>query len=546
MLQPATTRLQSLSVTAVGLLTAAAFAAACGQAPLYYSNQHQYFLHGLAKAGHGLLHEDWLANTLDPTPLFSALVAFTARFLHPWCFHAYYGLLLAAYAAALLGLFAALAGGPVAARRWPVFAALLVLVHAAAIRWCSYHWLGQDYPWYLQAGVAGQYILGGMFQPSVFGILLVVAISLFVWDRPLLAAGCLAAANVVHVTYLLPAALLTLGFIAALAGERRYRLALGVAALALVLVLPITAYTLLTFGPTSPEVFAEAQDILMNVRIPHHARPDLWLDEIAVFQIAWVVLGMALTWRTRLFPILAVPFVLAVLLTLAQVATGSQALALLFPWRISAVLVPVATTVVLSRLVAIPALPLDGTAARRTSAVTLVVLAVAGVWISVGRLAYYMADEELPLLDFVERTKAPGDVYFLPVRVPDLAATTRGSLSSDFKPLPDKRQDTRVIPVDLQRFRLATGAPLFVDFKSIPYKDTEVLAWRDRLRLAEEVQEQIRQGRFSEALTELRDQGVTHVIVPAKQELTGAGFHQVHEDPCYRVYRLTAVPEDGS
>src|SRR5437763_16874913 len=100
---------------------------------------------------------------------------------------------------------------------------------------------------------------------------------------------------------------------------------------------------------------------------------------------------------------------------------------------------------------------------------------------------------------FVMRMKEPGDVYFLPVQVPDLLKWTRGSLSSDFKPVPDKRSDKRVIPYDFQRFRLHTEAPLFVDFKSVPYKDVEVLAWRDRLRVAHAVQEKIRSARLSEA-----------------------------------------------
>src|SRR5436190_4895343 len=86
------------------LVGAAVFAAAYCQAPLYYSNQNQYFLHGLAGAGTGLLREDWLANTRDPTPVFSALVSFTARHLHPRAFYAYYALLMGAYAAAMLGL----------------------------------------------------------------------------------------------------------------------------------------------------------------------------------------------------------------------------------------------------------------------------------------------------------------------------------------------------------------------------------------------------------------------------------------------------------
>ena len=54
---------------------AAAFAAAHTQAPLFFSNQNQYLLHGLAAAGYGHLSADWLSTTADPTPLFSAGVA---------------------------------------------------------------------------------------------------------------------------------------------------------------------------------------------------------------------------------------------------------------------------------------------------------------------------------------------------------------------------------------------------------------------------------------------------------------------------------------
>src|ERR1700757_3198969 len=106
------------------LFGSALFALAYCQAPLYYSNQNQYFLHGLAAAGEGLLREDWLANTLDPTPGFSALVEVTARFLHPWFFYVYYGVLFGIYGASMLGIFAWLVGPEMARRRWPIFLAL--------------------------------------------------------------------------------------------------------------------------------------------------------------------------------------------------------------------------------------------------------------------------------------------------------------------------------------------------------------------------------------------------------------------------------------
>jgi hypothetical protein len=530
---------------ALFLLGAAVFAVAYCQAPLYYSNQNQYFLHGLAEAGHGLLRDDWLAGTLDPTPLFSGLVAFTATFLHPWAFHVYHALLLGAYAAALLGLFVTVVGEQTAARRWPVFVALLVAVHSGLARWLSYRLFGLDYPWYLQAGLATQYVLGAMFQPSVFGVFLVVAVCLFVRGRPLLAGVCVALAATVHSTYLLPGALLTLGFLAALVREGQVRKALALGALTLALVLPVTAYVVLTFGPTSAEEFTRAQHILVEFRIPHHARPDLWFDPIAGLQVAWMAVALVLVRGSRLFLVLAVPFALMVVLTLIQVATGSDTLALLFPWRVSAVLMPVATAVILSRLAALPSLPLGGPVARAVSAGVVVGLVAGGVWLMVEKQGFGSGEEEEPLLDFVRRTREPGDVYFLPVRVPPLAKTTRGSLSSDFKPPAEKRTDPRLIPADLQGFRLAAGAPIFVDFKAIPYKDTQVIEWWRRLELAEEVQKQIRQGQLGRALEALRREKVTHLVWPAGEELSGPGLEKVPGAPkgAYRLYRLSPHPD---
>jgi hypothetical protein len=524
----------------------AAFAAAYCQAPLYYSNQNQYFLHGLAAAGpeYGYLHEDWLAGTRDPTPLFSALVAFTARHLHPWGFHVYQALLLGIYGVAMLGLFDAVAGRETARRRWPLFLALFVAAHAALPRWCSYRWLGADYPWFLQAGLAGQYVLGPMFQPSVFGVLLVVAVALFARGRTYPAAFCAALAAVLHFTYLLSAGMIVLGMIAALLAERRPYHALGAGALALALALPVAAGVLLYFGPTSPVTSAEANAILVNFRIPHHARPDLWLDAVAVAQVAWVVLAAVLARPARLRYLLAVPALLALLLTLAQVATHSDTLALLFPWRVSSVLVPVATTVVLSRLAA--ALPpfADTPPARVVSAAAVAVCVAGGVWISVRGVGFRSSDEELPLLNYAREHRGDGGkLYFLPVHVPDLAATTHGSLSSDFKPLADKQRDGRVIPVDLQRFRLYTGVAIFVDFKSIPYKDTEVLQWHARLRLAREWQDRIQAGELHAVLAEMRLLRITHLVVSAGSDVADDGLEKVYGEGPYWVYRLGPGPD---
>ena len=36
-------------------------------------------------------------------------------------------------------------------------------------------------------------------------------------------------------------------------------------------------------------------------------------------------------------------------------------------------------------------------------------------------------------------------------------------------------------PAKMQDFRLETGAPAYIEFKSIPYKDVDVLEWRRRV-----------------------------------------------------------------
>jgi hypothetical protein len=471
-----------------------------------------------------------------------------------------------------------------------MFGFLLVLVHSAGLRWLSYHGLGLDYPWYFQGGVASQYLLGAMFQPSVFGVLLMAGISFFLRDRLVLASLCIAAAAMMHNTYLLPGAMLTGGIVVQLAWEKRYRAGLLMGSMTLALVLPTVVYSLTTFGPTTPEQFARSQDILVHDRIPHHCIVARWLDVPATLQILWVLAALALLWKTRLFAVLAVCAVLSTLLTVVQVAMDSDLLALLFPWRISTVLVPLATTVILGRLVVMwPFVALRGcfnteheaqasveeppltqgqprNYARGeslacaacsvlkqflnrewiVSVVGLVVLAVAGVGISVGRLAFPIQAADVPLMHFVRDNKKKGDVYLLPVNAPKRASASTAmirALNGDFKPT-DTQKDNRLIPLDLQQFRLGTEAPIFVDFKSIPYKDVEVIEWHDRLLLAEKVQELLKKGEVSQALAELSGRHVTHIVQQADGKvLSDPRLLLIYptaniEDPRYRVYEI--------
>jgi hypothetical protein len=370
---------------------------------------------------------------------------------------------------------------------------------------------GTDFVTPLQTGVAGQYILGPIFQPSVVGVFLIYSIAAFLAGRPLLAILCSSIALIVHPTYLLSAALLTVAYLVILAQGQRYRHLLRLGLFALALALPVVITNALVFRPTDAETFARANFILAQVRFPHHCVPDQWLNDQAYFQATFVVLSLWLVRDGRLLTILAVSVIGSLLLTSLQMETNSDALALLFPWRPSVYLVPLALTIFVGQGIAlvkvcIPARARDTPKLRVACLLLLATFVFVGVRHMLSTSAKLRQSPEYALFAFVRQNKAANQVY--------------------------------LIPVHLQRFRLATGACIFVDYKSHPYKDKEVLEWFDRLHQAELCYGALA-TRQPELLRELaRHYGVTHVVV-GRHEIEGEdGFTQVYQDPYYRVLRI--------
>lgn len=514
------------------IIAALVFAVAYTQPPLYYSNQNQYFLHGLAMAGYGDLHRDWLANTADPTPVFSRSAAFAFRYLGPWSFHAAFLALLVVYFLSLWRIAKVLPFFPRTAVGQMAFAALVIVAHAGIVRAGSVAFVGVDYPWYLQAGVANQYLIGAGLQPSVFGVFLLTAIAAFVSGRQAFAGVCMVVACVMHSTYLLPAGLLVVGMlIGAWRTNRKHAVMLGT--VALVGVLPLILYTVAAFGPTDAERFAEAQRVIAWIRIPHHTDVNRWLDLVAGLQLVWLVVGVIAVRRTVLFLPLLVASVLGLVLSLIQFATGDATLALLFPWRISAVLVPIATAVVAAgsarfaeQRMPEQALGLLGSVVR----IGAICGAGAVYWHGWG---YQETNAEAELVRRVAELRQPGDVYLLPSGFPK-PPSARGSASSSFVPI--KQSDTPAI-FELQRFRLGTGAAVYVDFKSIPYRDDEVLEWHRRVTNAARwyaTPDWDASGVMNEVIAE----GLTHVVVPAGANVRSVRLELKSDGTAYRVYRI--------
>jgi hypothetical protein len=494
------------------------FALAYGQDPLYSYNQNQYFLHGLAQAGVGLLRQDWLAGTADPTPLFTLLVRLTAQWLPQAAFYAYDLLLIGLAFAWLLALADRVYKIRSNRLALALFSVALILLCSAGMRFVLERGLGPDWAYLFDGGLAGQRLLGSVLQPSSFGVLLLGALVFFLDDRWILSALAIALAASIHPTYLLTGGLMTAGMAVAWLRERPgWRRPVAMAGLAGVLVLPALLYTYQLFAGSSASVAAQSRVILVNARIPHHAQVAAWFGWPSAVQLGLMAAGLAMLRRTRLGVALLVAGGLALVLTIAQSLTGSPTLALLFPWRLSTVVVPVSTAMLLgwgavrvSASLESGPRSLGRLGSALPAAAWLAILVAAGAGLLRFQLAV-AASRQRPaegLYAYVFIHRGAGEVY--------------------------------LIPPDMQDFRLATGMPAYVDFKSIPYRPEDVIEWAQRIHVTDLVYrdraDEVSCKRIDAAQ---RTGGVTHVVLSQAQFGADCGpWKQLYRDSEYTVYAL--------
>jgi hypothetical protein len=480
------------------------------QSPLYSSNQYQYFLHGIAHAGEGYLAHDWLAKTIDPLPLFSALVQGTYLICRNGVlFYFYYAILMGIYLYSLFGISDLLFNLRRSKNRSLVFMVLCLGAHSALMHYFLSRALGTEKPFLLEGGVAGQRLLGQVFQPSTFGVFLLLSIYLFLKNRYFFSLLSLSVAVSFHSVYLLTSAVLTLGYLWVIFQKKRdFKSPAFFAVTALLLVAPVVAYTFVVFRSTSVELARQANEILVNYRVPHHAVISQWLDWSVAVQAAIVTGALLVVRRHHLFPILLALFLGTIILTAAQEITRSDALALIYPWRISVVLVPVSTSILLAYVITKIHISWKADPARVENWIRIPCMVLLAGFIFAGAarfqidLARQKEDPAGPVMAFVSAHKAENDTY--------------------------------LVPVKMEAFRLTTGAPVYVDFKSIPYHDSEVLEWYRRYQLAH----RFYQDSNCDLLPAFKAEGVTKVVLPADFPASCPELREDYEDNDYGVYSL--------
>lgn len=485
------------------------------QQPLYTSNQNTKFLQGMAEAGYGYLNQDWLANTIDPLPAFTAIIQFTQTYLFSEVFYVYYWILFGIYIYSLIGISTLLFHFKSTYQKL-IYFLLLLAIHCLEINIFDF-----ETHIHLHHGVAKQYILGSYFQTSNFGVLIILSIYWFLAHKYTASIVALAIAATVHPTYLPSAAILTLSYLLIrYQNQQRLTQIIPMGILSLILVLPVIIYMSVNFTDTSPEIAEKAKTLLIN-RIPHHSLPQVWLDSVAWVQILLMMIAIYLVRQTQIYLILLIPFSLAAFLTVTQVLTQSQTLAFMTPWRLSAFLMPLSTSLILAAFVKRIFNQYHSFFIRYKPMISGVFLASIAAFVIVGMSEQL---QELnrnhshdSVMEFVKLNKTPDDLYLVP------------HTSGNFIP-----------------FRLQTGAPILINQKSHPYQDTEVLEWHNRLMMAQQFYgPEFRPTRCQTLEQIVTLYQVTHVILDQGDHLECGGWDSIYGDETYKVYQRI-LEQNGS
>jgi uncharacterized membrane protein len=114
------------------------------------------------------------------------------------------------------------------------------------------------------------------------------------------------------------------------------------------------------------------------------------------------------------------------------------------------------------------------------------------------------ASDRVPMMRFVRRTGEEGQIY--------------------------------LVPTHMAEFRLETGVPVVVTFKSHPYKDVEVIEWQERVLAVNDFYTQPTCDKLQGMMARY---AVTHVVMESGQLAEGCGFGvEAYRDDRYVVYRL--------
>lgn len=469
-------------------------------------NQTTKLLFGMADAGVGYLDQDWMANTIDPLPVFSWIVEFTYRYLGEWVFYVYVFLLLGIYLYSVMMILD---------HFFQINQSALLFFMAIALFLLSYSniWSLPVKDW-LQYGVAYQNLSLPRFLPNAFAVLFFPSILLFLKKRPYWAVVVLALACNIHTGYMIIGAVLVSAYLIADLWENRdLKRVLMIGGLALILVLPIVVIFVFANQGASAAQIAEANHIVANLRIPHHTQVSVWWGRSAMVKLVLVLAAIVVMRRTKMLPILVIGFLMTYGPALVLIIRPSNRIALLQLWRVSVILVPLASALLIGALVSLVYRKFEGSLLRWRWVIVVLLSGLVAVTLAFGtgkwieRVSGYGKLPGSGLMGYVEEHGGSGEIYLIP-----------------------PKDDA------LEPFRVVTGEPVYVNWKSHPWNTLELLEWYRRMGVAEEFYAAAAEERCAMLAGELA--GITHVVLPEGETLDCPLVERTFANQAYSLYLL--------
>ncbi len=406
--------------------------------PLFTSNQNIYLLKGIAETENSSLVYDWMANQTDPFPLFTWLTSASFK-ISPVLLYIYHIVL------SIILIFSLyLSSQKILNTTYnsvsTVFFFLLLFLASNFFEVLN--------------GVAGQYILGSYFQPSTFGVFLILSITLFCFEKYYLAIIFLLIPSYFHPTYIIQAAFLTLTYQVVIFKKNEIILALLIGIFALIAIMPLVYFLYITFESLPLDTLKISKEILAYERMSHHTLYSSWIFRNHTL-LGFVLLSSAIIIfrdNKNLLYLLIIPFTLSSIFVIYANLAENTTMLLLFGQRVSVWLMPLAACLMLARLV----YSIEWHKLFNLSQQLLLFL---GIFSSLV-FAYFGINKTIKF----HNVKSTNQLH-------------------SFLSSLEYANGILLVPLNRENIRLNAKVPIFIDWKSHPYRANEVIEWRERISL---------------------------------------------------------------
>jgi hypothetical protein len=422
------------------ILLSVLFACSLTQEPLFSSNQLFYLLKPISKVVGFPLSKDWLANTTDHLILFSHITEFLYS-LSPNLLYFVHGFFTLILILSLCLISKKLGSNQFNKLSLSVFFILFFILEII---------FGV-----LNLGNGGHYILGRFYQPSIFGILIIVSILFFTNKKYIISIFCLILSAYLNPTYIFQCAILVVAYQLILLKDKSLKYSLFIGCLAFVLIFPLVYYTYYTFLALPKDLLQKSQEILAYKRMGVAVLlNEFFYKPRFLICLGLVFLALIIYRKNRnIVILLMIPISITTIFVLFGYLTNNLTVILIIPQRSLAWLAPLALSLLIGRISTL----IDYEKLFNTSKEIIIIFCI----FSLIFLAQRGIGKTIKAHYLLKENKLHTFLRKLDYKV--------GSL---------------LVPIDRAEIRMNAAVPVFVDFEGFSYKADDVIQWDNRIQLA--------------------------------------------------------------